>query len=265
MSSSLMSPKNTIRELVLATKVAFINSFPRMVGGLYGLFWKPKSVIEKRIDLVSKGVNQFRFLQIGTNDGIINDPILKFILRDDWEGTRIEPLPAPFKTLNKLHKSNRKVKTLQTLVADTAGVMPLYHLSFSNKRWATGLSSLSKQNLEGLIEKGYIEKRARKYGDSLPPNKADWITEIELEVVEINQLIETEFGGVLHLIQIDTEGFDHVLVNALNLEKLEVQMICFEKIHVPKEALEACLTRLRNFGYQLLETDLDILAIKPKT
>ena len=257
-----MNLKNIIRELVLATKVAFINGNPKLVGRVYGLFWKPKSVIEKRIDIVSKGINEFRFLQIGTNDGIINDPILKFILRDDWEGTRIEPLPAPFKTLNKLHKSNRKVKTLQTLVANTAGVLPLYHLSFSNKRWATGLSSISKQNLERLIDMGYIEKRALKYGDPLPPNKADWIAEIELEVVEINQLIEIEFEGSLQLIQIDTEGFDHVLVNALNLEKLNVQMICFEKIHVPKEALEACLTRLRNFGYELLETDLDILAIK---
>jgi FkbM family methyltransferase len=235
---------------------------PRTIGKCYALFWSPKNPIEKHISAASLHTDNFQFLQIGANDGIINDPILKFILRDNWEGIRIEPLPVPFKKLKQLHQSSIKVKTVQGIVADCSGKMLLYHLSFSEKRWATGLASLDKSSLQRQIENGHVEKRANKFGDQLPANRTDWISEIELDVQDINRVVKEECKGHLHLLQIDTEGFDHVLVNALRFDELEIQMICFEKLHIPSNALQPCIERLRNFGYELLESDMDILAYK---
>lgn len=257
-----MGVKNVFREGIVVAKVWLINAMPRTVGKFYALFWKPKNPIEKLIGKVSSKTETFQFLQIGANDGIINDPILKFILRDNWSGIRIEPLPVPFKKLCRLHSSNDKVSTVQGIVANRSGKMPLYHLSFSEKRWATGLASLDKESLKRQIDNGHVEKRAQKFGDKLPANRQDWIAEVELDVKEINQLIHDDCGGSIDLLQIDTEGFDHILVNALRLDELNIAMICFEKLHIPSSELKPCLLRLQAFGYDLLESDMDILAHK---
>jgi FkbM family methyltransferase len=257
-----MHLKNTFREVNVSTRIALINSFPKLVGWLYRVFWRPKNPIEVQISTHSKAKSGFQFLQIGANDGIINDPILKFILRDDWSGIRVEPLPVPFKKLQRLHASNTGVKTAQEIIADRDGKMPLYYLSFSDKRWATGLASLDRSSLERQIDNGHVKKRAAKFGDILPKNRSEWITNVELDVVEVNQFIKDEFSGKLNLLQIDTEGFDHVLVNALHLDELEIDMICFEKLHIPKDAVAGCLERLRKFGYSLLKSDMDILAYR---
>lgn len=39
------------------------------------------------------------FIQIGANDGLRNDPVREFIIRDRWQGILVEPLPAVFAML----------------------------------------------------------------------------------------------------------------------------------------------------------------------
>jgi len=255
-----MRLKNLFRGFAVNSKIAVINTFPRMVGAGYKWFWKPKNPIEKQIDIASNQREQFQFLQIGANDGIINDPILKFILRDNWSGIRVEPLPAPFKKLQLLHRSHAAVQPMQSLVAESAGVMSLYHLSFSDKRWATGLASLNKQSLQKQIDNGHVERRAKKFGDRLPKKKSEWVSESNLDVQGVNELIEKKFNGGLNLLQIDTEGYDYILVNALDLDKHQIEMICFEKLHIPEQELEPCIGRLEKFGYEITSSDMDILA-----
>lgn len=257
-----MQLKNVFREAIVSFKIGLMNLAPGLVGQFYRLFWKPKNEIEKRISEISRKSENFTFLQIGANDGIINDPILKFILRDNWTGIRVEPLPAPFQKLQQLHAANKRVQTIQTLIANEPGKMSLYHYSFSNKRWATGLASLEKAQLEKHIESGHVESKAKKFGDKLPSDKSTWITETELPVEEINQFIAKAFSYKLNLLQIDTEGFDHVLVNALNLEKIDVDMICFERLHILENQFEPCLSKLKNYGYQIVSSNMDLLAFK---
>ena len=45
------------------------------------------------LDRFSRSMQQVRFVQIGANDGLHNDPVREFIVRDRWEGVLIEPLP----------------------------------------------------------------------------------------------------------------------------------------------------------------------------
>jgi len=40
-----------------------------------------------------------KFLQIGANDGLRNDPIREHILRNQWDGVLVEPIPGIFEIL----------------------------------------------------------------------------------------------------------------------------------------------------------------------
>lgn len=228
---------------------------------VYRLSWSPKDELDTIVDTVSRNTENFTFLQIGANDGMINDPIYKFIFRDKWQGVRIEPLPTPFKKLKYLH-SGSTVVPMQCLVAEQAGRMPLYHLSFSHSRWATGIASLDRDSLQRQIDNGYVEGRAKKYGESLPRDKNTWITSTELKVEGLNDLIQNHFPKGLDLLQIDVEGFDHKLIGALDLDRFQPKLIRFEKLHIPPEQLQSCLAKLKDHGYRLSESDMDFLAVK---
>jgi hypothetical protein len=119
---------------------------------------------------------------------------------------------------------------------------------------------LDRFNLQNQINNGYVEKKALKHGDALPDSKSDWVAELTLEVNNINQIIVEDFSGTLNLLQIDTEGYDHILVNALDLENHSLDMICFEKLHIPESELGPCITRLKRHGYSIVSSDMDILA-----
>jgi hypothetical protein len=254
--------KSLFRPIIARIKVWVVGSFPGVAGFYFRYFWKPRNQIEEEINKRSKRVPSFTFLQIGANDGRINDPIFPFIFRDKWRGHRFEPLEVPFGQLQKLHKRTPWVVPVNALLGTKAGAMPLYYLSFSTKRWATGLSSLNKSQLEAQIASGYVARRAQKYKDMLPVNREDWIASKKMLMYELNAWILQHSEGSLDLLQIDTEGYDHILLEALDLKNLRIGMICFEKLHIPKSAFLACVAKLEAADYRLVESECDVLALR---
>lgn len=254
--------KHFFRPLVARIKLWTVSRFPRWVGVFYRLFWKPRNAIEWEIHQKSKGQQSFTFLQIGANDGRINDPIFPFIFRDHWQGHRFEPLEVPFNQLSALHKRTPWVVPVKALLGTKSGTAPLYCLAFSSKRWATGLSSLSREQLEAQIASGYVARRAKKYRETLPEQVDHWIEAKEMPVYELNAWIMENAKGRLDLLQIDTEGYDHILLQALDIQRLDVAMICFEKLHIPEAEFLVCTSKLQAAGYRLVTTDCDVLAIR---
>lgn len=252
--------KNWFNALAIQSRFGLIRNAEPLMRLAYRIAWSPTDILDQMIHSKSKDIDGFKFLQIGANDGLINDPIYKFILRDKWTGIRIEPLPIPFKKLEYLHGRNHRVIPMQCLVADESGEMEIYHLSFSDSRWATGLASLDKSNLQRQIDNGYVEKRAAKFQAKLPADKSAWISSSSLKVAEINSLIRKEFPDGLDFLQIDVEGFDHKLIAALDLSAIKPGMLRFEHLHIPEEELKPCLDKLEKFGYRLLKSDMDYLA-----
>ncbi|MCK7538606.1 MAG: hypothetical protein MZV63_50430 [Marinilabiliales bacterium] len=68
--------------------------------------YKPRpGTIEVFLDKYSREHKPVTFLQVGANDGFINDPLHKFIKRDNWNGVLLEPQPDVFNDfLVKLHR-----------------------------------------------------------------------------------------------------------------------------------------------------------------
>ena len=57
----------------------------------------------KFLDALLRDLENIKFIQVGSNDGIQNDPLRKYILnKDTWSGLLIEPVPNIFLNLEKL-------------------------------------------------------------------------------------------------------------------------------------------------------------------
>lgn len=195
-------------------------------------------IVAKYILLDKKGDEGFNFLQIGTFDGIISDPIRKYIVKFHWYGIMLEPQPIPFAKLEKLYFQNKNVVVLNYALGETKGVSKIYTLEGDElPEWSKGMASFSKPNI--LKHKELIN------------NLEDYIKEIEIKTINFKALFTEQCIERLDLLQIDTEGYDATILNLFPFHKLKPAIIHFESKHIAKLELEKLLDKLIKHGYSI--------------
>jgi hypothetical protein len=86
------------------------------------------------------------------------------------------------------------------------------------------------------------------------------IRSIEVTTLPLPQLLEEENIRSIDLLQVDTEGFDHVIVTmALGLEH-KPRFINFEHLHLGKDSRLRLHEELRRAGYSWVLAGWDTLA-----
>ena len=226
----------------------------------YQHFWRPKAHrLEAVIDDFAKANDHLFFVQVGGNDGFQNDLICKFVKRYRWQGLTIEPQRKPFSTLQKIYK-NDKVQPINAAVDKETRSRKLYKIAFTDARWASGLSSFLKAHLEEKIENGYIEKKAKKTGVTLPKDKAEWIDFDTIDCLTFDDIFEQTKVIRIDLLQIDVEGYDYEILKLFPFDKFSPTIIIFESENLSESDRIECNNWLKAKGYKLRQSGGDTLA-----
>jgi len=205
------------------------------------------------LDTYSKGLGrQLSFIQIGGNDGFTNDPVHKFIKRDGWKGVILEPLPDIFESkLQRLYAKDQEVHTVNAALGAEKGVANIYRIGFSNKRWATGLTSFNRSVLEKAFTSGLVAKNLKKEGRTDVPDPKEGIVSQEIAVTTVNELTDHYDLKALDLLQVDTEGFDYEVIRMFMAAGSKPRVIVYEHIHLSQDHQERCKDLLGSNGYEL--------------
>lgn len=227
----------------------------------YRYFYKPKDVLSIFLDNLSDSKKgEIFFIQIGANDGQWNDPIYKFIRRDHWRGILIEPQKTIFERLRNNYKKQKNLIFENVAIDSTEGEKSLFKISFSNSQWAGGISSFIKEDIQKLIEAGYIERMSKVESIALPPNKEDWIGEEKVKVQTLKNIIEKYQVKKIDLIMIDTEGYDFEIMKTIPFEFIKPGVIIYEHSHLNETVKTECSDFLIKLGYRLIQTGSDTIA-----
>lgn len=223
----------------------------------YRHFFKPaKGSIDEFTHHFSLTRKNVTVVQIGANDGINNDPIHKYIKRDHWCGVLLEPQRLVFeKYLKPLYAGTEGINVLNAALDINDGQKPIYKVSVSESRWATGLTTFNRSILEEAVRSGYIERQALKEGSPLPENKDEYIIEESVECICTETLIKKYNLEHIDWLQIDTEGFDFEIIKMFNISVTNPEIIVYENLHFPEDLQKECIDYLgqneylcRNFG-----------------
>ncbi len=175
-------------------------------------------------------VSDFFFLQIGANDGLVNDPICQFVRDLGWRGVLIEPQKRVFEDqLLPHYRGCTGLEFENAAVSDRVGFRDLFVLPFSQSRWATGLASLVKGNLTRHIEEGYIERNIGRERDQLPDRVDDYVGTERVRTVTFEALFEKCDIKHLDLLQMDAEGYDYSLLRLFDFERIKPAIVHFER------------------------------------
>ena len=251
--------KKIIKKIIHSNKILF-NFY-------YNCIWRPpKNSYMEILNNYSKKNRKknIRFIQIGANDGEIDDPINRFIKRDKWSGILIEPQKTIFKRLKKNYVGYPGLIFENCAVSEKREQKKLYKLKFTDSRWASGLSSFDKKLIELMIEAGYIERNAKKDNIELPESKEDYIT---FDIVECYTLEDIIVRNNFHnpdLIILDVEGYEEKIIESIDYDLISPKIIIYENTRMNEESRKNIEKKLSKYNYVFFNDISDTLAYKKK-
>jgi len=255
-----MNIKQHTKDLLYALKKKQISNSSAFLLCYLKHFWNPKNKLERILDNLFKSKPGAFILQVGANDGFVNDPLYKFIKKYKASCILSEPQKKPFSVPKSIyHKDD--IEVINCAIDRVNGTRKLYRLSFSDERWASGLSSFNHDQMVKVINSGMIEQKAKKYKIKLPADKNYWISFDEVESLNFETLEKNLHIKAVDLLMIDTEGFDAEIIKMFDFAKFRPLAVVFEKTHLSDEDYLYCKELLKSFTYDLIEENANCIGI----
>jgi FkbM family methyltransferase len=192
-----------------------------------------------------------RFVQIGSNDGVLNDPLHAVVRTHRWTGVLVEPIPAIFDELVANYADVPGLAFENVAVGSGEGKATIFTLDPrpDDPDWAAQLSSFDREVLlshrEALAD---LEER---------------ILEVPIEAVTVPALVRRHRIESLDLLHVDAEGHDYEVLHQIDFAApWAPRFVIFEKKHMGREAYLATKGLLRRAGYRCVNVWPDELAYR---
>jgi FkbM family methyltransferase len=203
---------------------------------------------------------QVRFIQVGANDGLRNDPVREFIVRDRWQGLLIEPLPTVFALL----KDNYSYLASQGLVFVNAAISDLdsSHLPFYTFHDAF-LDNLPLETRLDYLRKASFHRAHVEH--HIGAGNKESIKTIDVPCMTLGSLIKKYWQwNTIDLIVIDAEGHEDAIIRSMDFSEFAPEAIFFES-HNLADKEERLSEFLTGKGYSINKLGGDTTAILKRT
>jgi FkbM family methyltransferase len=209
-------------------------------------------VLDQFSRALGRGVS---FIQVGAGDGLRRDPIREFIVRDNWTGVMIEPLPRVFALLkaNYAHLSARRDLVFENAaISSTDSTLSFYTV-------AEGI--LSRVGIEeqlDLLQKSSVH---RKHIEQFLQSPAD-VVQVSVPCTSIESVVHRHFQArPIDLLLIDAEGYESVILRSIDFSKIPIKAIFFESLHLGSGE-ESLIEHLTSQGFVIRRLQNDAFGIR---
>ena len=196
-----------------------------------------------------------KFVQIGANDGRLDDSLRDVVMAYAWHGVLVEPAPHLQSALRASYHGNDRVQFESAAISSEPGEMRLYYIAqLSGEElpwWAAGVISPSREVVEKHLP------------DSI--SAAEAIREVRVEKITPDVLWAKYRAHDVEVLQIDTEGHDLEILKGINFACVQPQLLIFEHHHLPPEERQQAMALVRAAGYGVVREGLDTICMHEAT
>ena len=199
--------------------------------------------------LLSNKSNPVSFIQIGSNDGVKNDPIFPFVNKYQWKGILVEPLPDFYEKLVGNYQSAKNLTFENVGISDQNGEMDFYFLppEYDKPEWLQQIGTFDKEAIEFNLANfpeliGKIERR-------------------KIQTFTLKHLLDKNKVLKMDLLIIDAEGFEYKILKQLEQLSEKPSYILFEWGCMKENMQNDLFNFLRNQKYKLYSSSGDVLAV----
>ncbi len=209
------------------------------------------------LDVLRSRLGMLNILQIGANDGVINDPLYEFVAAHP-DRTRIilvEPQAALIAPLSRAYAFHPEKRIFQGAISGQDrltlyGVRPdcwsdlevPYAKGWPPYRAPTGIASVRRDMVANWVERHYRGPLAAD----------DVIERQEVEGLDVPALLQrVDLFSRLDVLVVDAEGWDDEVIYLSDIEGLRPALIYLEVCHLDPPRLNALTHRLDRAGYEI--------------
>jgi len=197
------------------------------------------------------GANKIKtFVSIGANDGKKNDPIAKYIVKNNWQGVMVEPMPDNFKKLCKNYEGVSGLQFENSGISNTRDKLNFYYVKDITDQdfdWVDQVSSFDKDSFYNNI--------------SVSPPLLNRVGVMELDVMTFGDLMEKYKLDGVDLVMVDTEGYDYKVIQSIDFSVYKPKIVIFETDWLVQYEYKQLKSILRKAGYKLYFAGIDCIAV----
>lgn len=192
------------------------------------------------------------FVQVGSNDGVANDPLHAVVRAQGWEGVLVEPVPELFDQLQANYAGVAGLRFENVAVGEPGPAVPLHLVrpAAGDPPWVTQLASFDKQVV-------------LRHADDLP-GLAGRVRAVLVEVVSLPELVARSGLAHVDVLHVDVEGADLAVVDQVDpAAGWAPAVIVFEKKHLAPDDFRRTVGVLGQAGYRSVNLWPDHLLYRP--
>ena len=184
----------------------------------------------------------FFFVQVGANDGVLDDPLRGLILKHDLTGVLVEPMPGTFQALVDAYPNRRRLSFENAAISDREGNVALYRVRpdahvGQELAWHRGVQSRRSCGTMAFPPKASKRSRCRRRRC-----RVSWSGTASAS--------STCFRST-------AEGHDGVIVRHALRSGLRPAIINYEAVHMPPEERYETRGLLKECGYRFIDIERD--------
>lgn len=204
------------------------------------------STIDLLMNFRDPRAGKFRAVQIGSNDGMSDDPLRKHIVAEIVEALLVEPVPESFRKLKQLYEGNESIVVQNVAIANNCTQISLHVPRDRSDSNATQKASSIR---------GHMQKHG------IPDHD---IEVINVPAKSVDELLRDCRWEDYDILVCDTEGMDFDIVSDVLSRGAAPDVLFFEVLHMTRIQREEIRTLLGSCGYRFVETLKDCLAVRQR-
>lgn len=202
----------------------------------------------------------FFFIQIGANDGRMQDPLFERIRRYKLKGLLVEPQPPTFEDLKKNYADQPQLLFENVAIATEPGTLTLY--TYPNDYQFPDVD----MNLSGFasFDRDHVLSGFRRFGKylGLKGKAEDHIIELPVQAITFDDLLTRHKIERFDYLQIDTEGYDFEILKMVDFSRHAPQIVRFEYGCMSVETRARAWGYMKKQGYKCFADGLDALCMR---
>jgi len=208
--------------------------------------------VEELFELAGES-NIKTFVQIGSNNGIKNDPLHCYILKNGWKGILVEPEKTNFKNLLNTYSGSGG------LIFENVGIGPENgELSFYK------VKDVTEQEPGWYDQIGSFDKKVFLKNIEFGQNLDSRISIEPITVISFDNLLQKNSFRKVDLLHTDAEGFDYRILRSVDFAKYKIRMVLFEIKWMTQPELKDIVRYLRGYGYRVFRCGIDYAGVMLK-
>lgn len=184
-------------------------------------------------------------LQIGANDGLMCDPVRRYILECDCAGLLVEPLPWVFRRLVENYAGHADRLLFENVaIGNAEGTLELCYIAGDLQKgsFETGMATTDRKALQ---------KKAR----------GRRVEVVEVYAVTLETLIAKHNIAHVDVLQVDVEGYDFEVLKQFPFERMYPTVVRYEHNHLSWRDQQASWAFLSAKGYSISQQGSDTIGV----